>query len=245
MWIEIKKITNDSIEFEYDFYYDSIGWTISSGEVKERKQYKSNGIQVRNLTKSEGGVKFNLLQGESATPYLYLDKYGGVTFDGMWYNADDSYVFYYDDGDGYKTRIKHGVWPQTCKIEDYPIIDYSKENSNYVSKTYDLYGQYQILNAEVSLSKYASVGSAGSIKIVGDGRVVHTVQGSFFNQAGEVKKIEVDVTGIRELTIFYCREYVEYKFGGIGWELTNDEPVIGIEKISLKREIKNELHPVK
>lgn len=238
MWIRINKITNEQIEFEYDFNYIGV-WSNLSGWHREAKHYASNGVETRNLDKTENGIAFNLLDDDMATPYVYVTNHGGVTFDGVWFNQDDTYVFYYEDGDGYATRNENGVWPQIYKIEDMPIIDYTKEKpvsggTKTSSKTYNLYGQYKTLDAEVSLSEHAGSGSLGEISIIGDGKVLYSVKANKYNENYNKEQISVDVSGVKSLTIIRNVAYVKYEFGNI-LKMTNEEPTITINNIQVSR----------
>lgn len=95
MWLYIHEINDDTITVEFDFDYT---WEYDSawyGLTREDQHFISSGIETRQLSATENGTSFNLMTNMPSTPYVYISKTQGVTFDGYWSNPDDSYILTY------------------------------------------------------------------------------------------------------------------------------------------------------
>lgn len=234
MWIDIVDLNNGMIGIEYDFDYDCIYETAFYGWKKTREQYASNGIETRTIDYTDDGFCFNLLEDESTTPYIYITKYGGLTFDGWWANEDDSYVFYYNGGNGYQTRIDSGQWSDEAEVSKMPIVGYTEMLDTIISaknhlgetittvfgyvqrngkpytgsNTYNLYGQYKTLTGQAFLTEHADFGSHGEVRILGDGEVLYSIKAESFTKDHCVDDINISVDGVEALTIECTGDYV-------------------------------------
>ena len=250
MWIEILDITENEIEIAYDFNYTCAYEKALSGMQLKKEHYVSNGT-VRRALRCEGNeIAFNLVTDQSDTPYVYITPEGGLTFDGVWYNEEDTFVFYYEDGDGYQTRAESGLWSDEIYLNKKRLISFTNyvptnsieshngnkfETLGYISNstetaanTYNLYGQYKELHGTVVLNKNSQPENFGEIKIWGDNELLYCVQASELSPENSEKSIVVDVTGVKELTIECSGDPAFYYSEIFGSSHRFDDPVIGL-----------------
>lgn len=217
MWINIDSVKDNVIYFEYKFNFKNIYEDLNNEIINENKSYSSTKLESRNIILEEDNdtFSFQLVEGEANANYVYVSAYGGITFQNTYIEPSDSYVFYYEDGDGYDTRIENKIWLDKINLSklhvsnctkyidgcEHSIFEYESEDSGYASNTYNIYGQYNTLVGEVSLNNRTTKECTGKINIIGDGKELYSVEVKDIIGKTEKTQIQINISGVKELTI--------------------------------------------
>lgn len=122
MWIDVSSFDGETIEMEYDLSYEAPTDINGNAGITDM-HLKSEGTVSMDVRKDDEEESWHVnLDDSSVPPVLYITSEGGITFNGYVWNPHDTFIFYYEDGDGYDTREQNGLWSNELKLYDEDTI---------------------------------------------------------------------------------------------------------------------------
>lgn len=268
MELNIINLSDGEAEVEYDFnYIYTEEASYNEGFEMKNVQFASDGTKTVGLSTEEEGHLILTIHENDQSYYLNLTSYGGITFDGK-YGKKDTFVFGYEDGNGYQVRDENETWEDKLNLyETMPIyvaggkegkgmglwndlgkaahdgnmqkycLSYMQEDggSKKASNTYELFGKYTKLTGKIFLVEGINPGSDAQLIIYGDGKKIYSKKASELSGSNYMEDLNVDITGVKELTIELSGEsqFVEIK----GMIAANgiDCPVLAVSELQAER----------
>lgn len=221
-------------DFSYECPVDSFyGYYMESFNFKS-DGVETFDLHERNQEDSIYFLPFDILL-DGSYPTISITKYEGVCFDGYPYSPDDLFIFSFN-GD-YSVPENNYVWNDYISLSElspiwrigsselytytgrgvadklgntyHDVYWYmNKDDPNQTkAETYDLYGQYRYLSGIVFPSIFSDLEDEGFFKVYGDGALLSEYYVAYFTEDRCFEEFQVDVSGIRELTIEFSGNY--------------------------------------